>query len=520
MSDKDLQPVDTGVASSRSTIVERDLEANKVTKDEELDFRQGEGESAIPEDKRIEALERLDHDWQHDPDNPRNWTFWRKWRMAALVSFYTFVSPVSSSMMAPALPRIKDHYDISSPTILNMTLTIFLLAYAIGPLFLSPLSEVVGRRWVLHISNIAFLIFNIACAFAPDIGSLIGFRFLAGLGGSAPIAIGAGVIGDLFSERDRATAMSVFTLGPLLGPSIGPVAGGFIAETIGFKWIFIVIAIASGIGGCFGIIFLQETYAPFIQIKRAQQQIKQTGEKTLEHDVLLDQHKDFAHVMWVNMTRPFALLFGSFICFILSLYMGLTYGYYYLMFATFPQLFPENYGFSTGLAGLAYLGPGVGFCLSTAYGAYVADGIYQRLVAKNGGVAKPEMRIPPLIIASCFVPIGLFWYGWSAQAKVHWIMPIIGAGIFGFAMMGTFLPIQLYLVDSFRYAASAMAAATVIRSVMGFAFPLFGQQMFDALHAGPGYSLLAGLAIIIGIPFPIWIYYCGEKIRLRSDLNR
>lgn len=224
--------------------------------------------------------------------------------------------------------------------------------------------------------------------------------------------------------------------------------------------------------------------------------------------------------MWVNMTRPFALLFGSFICFILSLYMGLVYGYYYLMFATFPDLFPQNYGFSTGLAGLAYLGPGVGFCLSTFYGAYVADGIYRRLSEKNGGVGKPEMRIPALILTSVFVPVGLFWYGWSAQAKAHWILPIIGAGVFGFAMMGTFLPIQLYLVDSFRYAASAMAAATVLRSVMGFAFPLFGQQMFDALGLGPGYSLLAGLAIITGIPFPIWIYYYGEKIRLRSNLNR
>ena len=99
-------------------------------------------------------------------------------------------------------------------------------------------------------------------------------------------------------------------------------------------------------------------------------------------------------------------------------------------------------------------------------------------------------------------------------------MPIIGAGIFGFAMMGCFLPIQLYLVGAFQYAASAVAAACELRSLMGFAFPLFGQQMFDALGNGPGYSLLAGLAIVTGIPFPIWIYYCGEKIRLRSDLNR
>ena len=82
------------------------------------------------------------------------------------------------------------------------------------------------------------------------------------------------------------------------------------------------------------------------------------------------------------------------------------------------------------------------------------------------------------------------------------------------------LPIQLYLVDAFRYAASAIAAATVIRSLFGFVFPLFGEQMFDRLHDGGGYSLLAGLAIVIGIPFPIWIYYHGENIRARSDLNR
>ena len=116
--------------------------------------------------------------------------------------------------------------------------------------------------------------------------------------------------------------MSLFTLGPLIGPSVGPVAGGFIAQTIGYKWIFIVIAIFSGAGGVLGIIFLQETYAPVIQLNRAREEIAK-GNKTFDHDILLEQHKDIKHVIWVNMTRPFALLFKSFICFILSLYMGM-----------------------------------------------------------------------------------------------------------------------------------------------------------------------------------------------------
>lgn len=126
----------------------------------------------------------------------------------------------------------------------------------------------------------------------------------------------------MFAENDRASAMAIYTLGPLIGPAIGPVCGGFIAMTIGFKWIFIVIAIAAGVGGVWGILALEETYAPVIRLRRAQKEIKE-GKKLPHHDALLEEHKDFGHVMWVNMSRPFALLFQSFICFILSLYMGL-----------------------------------------------------------------------------------------------------------------------------------------------------------------------------------------------------
>lgn len=130
------------------------------------------------------------------------------------------------------------------------------------------------------------------------------------------------------------------------------------------------------------------------------------------------------------------------------------------------------------------------------------------------------MRVPALIFGSFFVPVGLLWYGWSAQAKAHFMMPIIGTSIFGFGILTCFLPIQLYLVDTFTYAASATAAASAFRSLLGFAFPLFGQQMFATLGYGGGNTLLAGFAIIIGIPFPVWIYFAGEGIRTKSSLAR
>ncbi|KAI0352812.1 multidrug resistance protein 4 [Trametes cingulata] len=479
----------------------------------------GEGESAFPEDKKEEALENAEDDWAHDPVNPRNWSMRKKWVMVSIVSLYTFVTPLGSSMMAPSLPDIALHFGITSQTEIAATLSVFLVTFAIGPLFLAPLSEMYGRTWVLHLGNLFFVAFNFGCAYSPTVSDLIGFRILSGFAGSAPIACGGGTISDLFSEKERASAMAIYSLGPLLGPVIGPVAGGFIAETIGYKYIFVVVAGLGCIAAALGIPFLRETYHPVIRLRRAKKAAD--PEKAAKaHPHLIQEHGSKLHRLWVDMSRPFILLTRSIICFLLSAYMALMYGIYYLMFAVFPDVFTGIYGFSIGTGGLAYIGLGVGFFSATLFGAYFADQVYARLVQKNGGKGKPEFRIPALIFGSFFVPVGIFWYGWSAQARLHWIMPIIGTGIFGFGMMTTFLPIQLYLVDTFTYAASALAAASVFRSMLGFAFPLFGSQMFDALGLGGGNSLLAALAIVLGIPFPVFLWFYGERMRAKSSLAR
>jgi hypothetical protein len=137
---------------------------------------------------------------------------------------------------------------------------------------------------------------------------------------------------------------------------------------------------------------------------------------------------------------------------------------------------------------------------------------------KNGGVGIPEYRLPMMYFASVFVPIGLFWYGWTAEYKTFWLLPNIGAGIFGLGMMVNFLCIQNYLVDAFTiYAASAISAATVFRSLAGFGFPLFGASMYHALGNGWGNSLLAFVAIVVGIPFPPILYKYGAKWRANAS---
>lgn len=80
------------------------------------------------------------------------------------------------------------------------------------------------------------LVWNTACGFANSKNELIAFRFLAGLGGSAPLVVCAAVIGDLFDAEHRGKATAVYSLAPLLGPVIGPVAGAWVAEKSTWRW--------------------------------------------------------------------------------------------------------------------------------------------------------------------------------------------------------------------------------------------------------------------------------------------
>ncbi|CBX94957.1 hypothetical protein LEMA_P113720.1 [Plenodomus lingam JN3] len=111
-------------------------------------------------------------------------------------------------------------FNITNEVQAQLTLSIFVLAYAIGPLFLGPLSEIYGRVIVLQISNWFFLIWNLGCSFAQTSGRLMLFSSL----------VAWGLLSDCFHTEQRGLAISIYSLAPLLRPAIGPIAGGFIAQ--------------------------------------------------------------------------------------------------------------------------------------------------------------------------------------------------------------------------------------------------------------------------------------------------
>ncbi|KUI68182.1 hypothetical protein VM1G_04063 [Cytospora mali] len=453
---------------------------------------------------------------EHDPGNPKTWKYGRKWAAVFVVSTFTLISPVSSTMTAPALNYIAADLNITTEIEKQLSLSIFVLAYAIGPLLLGPLSEIYGRVIVLQLSNLFYLFFNLGCGLCQTKVQLIVFRFIAGFGGSGPMAIGGGVLSDLFTAEERGKAISIYSLAPLLGPAIGPIAGAFIAENTSWRWIFYATTIADALIQAAGVFLLQETYTPVLLRRRKEKLVRETGNTALYTD-FDDPDRTVARTLATAFMRPFRLLLTQPIVQVLALYMMYLYGLAYLVLSSFPTLW-ASYGMSTGIGGLNYIALGLGFFLGAQLCAPLQDRIYARMKRRfNVSAGRPEFRLPMMAPGAVLMPVGLVIYGWTAQHRTLFIGPDMGVVIFSTGVIIGFQCIQGFLVDTYaRYAASAVAAATVLRSLAGFGFPLFAPSLYAKLDYGWGNTLLAFIGVLIGWPAPILLWKYGPMLRARS----
>lgn len=165
---------------------ERDLEAGQPGATDEYDIDENTNASKDPN--------FVTWDGPKDPENPKNWPNKKKWTYTIAVSLFVFISPVSSAMIAPAMENLGASLGMHSEFEIYLSLAIFILAYAVGPIFFGPASELYGRVRLLQLSNVWYLAWNLGCGFATTKSQFFAFRFLAGIGGSAPLALGGGAI--------------------------------------------------------------------------------------------------------------------------------------------------------------------------------------------------------------------------------------------------------------------------------------------------------------------------------------
>ncbi|KAJ5933212.1 MFS general substrate transporter [Penicillium verrucosum] len=450
----------------------------------------------------------------NDKLNPFAFSKSSKWTITIIVSLATLTVSLISSAYTGGLVEVVKSLDTNEELSL-LGVSVFVVGFAVGPLLWAPLSETYGRRPVFLINAIALTAFTAGAAASPNIQSLIIFRFLAGSFGSAPMAISGGVIADTFPAVERGFAAGLYAGAPFMGPALGPVIGGFLAEGAGWREVEWLLVALSGAMLVAMYLFLPETYAPVLLRERAQA-LSKTTERVYRSKVDMGQGKlPMTKVLSVALSRPWVLLFCEPIVLLLSLYLAIIYGTLYMFLAAYPIVFGKVRGWGEGTTGLTFLGIMVGIMGATVYTVPMYQR-YKRKFLQSKGNLSPEDRLPDAFLGAIALPVGLFWFAWTNSPSIHWMVPIAAGVPFGFGMVTVFLAVLNYLVDAYTiYAASVLAANSLLRSVFGAAFPLFTNYMYRDLGIHWASSIPAFLALAC-LPMPFLFHRYGSPIRERS----
>lgn len=288
-------------------------------------------------------------------------------------------------------------------------------------------------------------------------------------------------------------------------------------QRAGWRWIFWTTTIICFLNTIVGYFFLHESYAPILLARRkANMEAEEgaVGKYRFEGEDDRPLSKKLAH----SLMRPFKIITQP-IVLIMSAYQALIFGTTYSLYTNMQAIFEGDYGFTTEQVGLLYLGPGLGFLTSVWFLVPQIDRVYKALGKRNNCDPVPEYRLPLANIGAVLIPVSLFCFFWAVEKHAHWALAITATYFYGAGQVMILNCTQNYYIDSFeKYAASAIAAGAVFRSLFGGIVPLLAPTLFKALGYGWGGSVFGFLALAIA-PAPLLFYRYGKTIREKFKIE-
>ncbi|CDR44381.1 CYFA0S14e02432g1_1 [Cyberlindnera fabianii] len=463
----------------------------------------------------------LDWDSPTDKGNPKNWPNWKRWSATMVTACICLVVTFGSSLYVCGVPDIVIEMGVSQELAIS-GLTFYLLGLAFGPAVAAPISELFGRRLVYITSLPICMLFTMGVGLSSKIRDILVLRFFAGFFASPAMAVAGGTISDIWEFEMMGLAMAGFCLAPFLGPTLGPVIGGFVAENKGWKWTMWVNLMVAGVI-LVPVLLTPETYKPAILRARA----KKRGIKLAKSGSL----GDFLKVVFtVTLMTPIKMLFVEPIVMVFSIYIAFVFAVLFGFFEAYPIIFRGVYKMELGISGLTFIGIMIGFIIGTAFYVYFDRFVWfkknpdgtrgARDEQGNLKLDKPESRLFLAKVGAIALPPSLFWLGWSSKESVHWICPVIAGVPFGFGLIMIFFCTMIYFTMSYPALslASALAANNLLRYILASVFPLFTVQMYDRLGIDWASSLFAFIAVGL-MPVP-WIFEkWGPKLRMKSQFG-
>ncbi len=432
-----------------------------------------------------------------------------------MLGFTTMTSAFASSIFSAATPHVALEFNVSQEVGI-LGVSFYVMGFAFGPTLWAPLSELKGRRMPLVVSMFGFMLFSFAVATGKDLQTVLICRFFAGFFGACPLAVVAAVFSDMFDNRTRGIAITLFSIAVFAGPLLGPFIGGFISDSyLGWRWTMYLVGIMGAAAFVMNLFFLRETYPPIILVEKAADLRRRTqnwGIHARQEEIEVDMRE----LINKNFSRPMRLLFLEPIVTALSVYMAFIYGILYLFLTAYPFVFQGVHHMGSGVGGLPFFGMILGQIIA-GITMLLQQPWYNRKLKANNNVPIPEWRLPSVIAGGVAFTGGIFWFGWSGyRSDVHWIVPALSGILTGFGLMSIFLQSLNYLIDAYlMFAASAIAGNTFLRSLCGAGFPLFATYMFNGMGIQWASTLLGCIGAAL-VPIPIVFYYYGHKIRSYS----
>ncbi|KAL3446285.1 major facilitator superfamily domain-containing protein [Aspergillus insuetus] len=443
------------------------------------------------------------------PDDPLNWKWGRKYTAQAIIFTWAFM--IGAATLSPAVTYVPVMAELgASSSYLNVGAALALLMLGLGNLLFNPLALRYGRRHVYFISTIISAVSQIVTATAQTKETFIGGRILLGFGAAPFEQLPALTVDDQFFVHRRGLGLSIYTLAITMGSFLGPVASGFVADDMGWRWVYWFYAIFLFATAALIFFGLEETGFP---------------RQTLQQDATDTSHSPkpyFAKLKLITSlpspvpfhrtaTTPLYLLTSPLIW-----WSGIMYGFgvaWLTIMAYESSTIFTLYGFSPSTLGLTNIAPLIGACLVVWLGGAGTDHFMVWKARRNNGVMEPEMRIYSVFFAGPVMGAGLILYGVGAAQGIQWAGPIIGMG-----MIGSALPIAAevalgYVSESYpSLAGEATTAVIVIRNVIGCAMTFAIGPWIESSglrNTFVAVGLLAFMGFVSGILLILW----GKKWR-------
>lgn len=430
--------------------------------------------------------------------------------------------------------------------LVNLTVTSYLIFQGIAPSFWGPISDVKGRR-VAYICT--FIVFSAACvglAVAKNYATLLVLRCLQSTGSASTIAIGSGVIGDITTRADRGSYMGVFQAGLLVPVAVGPVIGGALADSLGWRAIFWFLTIYSGVFLVCLVLLLPETLRlvvgngsvlPHNLIGKFPLNLYQrTTKERWQRDSVGSQHSK----KHVDILGPVHILLNKQAAPII-IFLAIYYAVWQMSITAMSTLFDDTYHLRETEIGLTFIANGVGSMIGTLVTGKILDIDYGRVKKKflNNTVGddgnnmsradhavdpdqfpleKARLRLVPFFaILQCMT---IILFGWTIQFRVHLAVPIVSTFFTGWTAVSTQSVVMTYLVDVFPdRSAAASASLNLARCLFAAGGTSVVMPMVNGIGAGWTFTICASVQCAALVGFAVQWKFAG-RWRERSKSNQ